>query len=93
MLNLASPSNMAKIRPNFPPLLQAAVKDMNLRSQQREWILKLTDKNGGMAIMPFAAYDAAMREKLAQTFQDENGEIQQKYPPASSQQLSKNGDV
>ena len=37
--------------------------------------------------MPFAAYDAAMREKLAQTFQGENGEIQQKYPPASSQQL------
>lgn len=88
LLNLTSASNLAKIRPNFPPLLQAAVKDMNTRSQQREWVIKPTDKNGGLALMPFEAYDAAMKEKLGQTFKDENGNDQLKYPPATKQQLA-----
>ena len=68
LLNLTSHSNLAKIRPNFPPLLQAAVRDMNEMSKKREWVIKPTDKNGGLAIMPFAAYDQAMKEKLTQTF-------------------------
>ena len=89
LLNLTSASNLAKIRPNFSPLLQAAVKDMNTRSQQREWIVKASDKNGGLALMPFAAYEAAMKEKLNQTFEDENGQVQLKYPPATKQQLKK----
>ena len=87
MLNLTSKANLVKIRPNFPPLLQAAVKDMNTMSLQREWILKTSDKNGGLAIMPFAAYDAALREKLTQTFVNADGIEQPKYPPATKQQL------
>ena len=38
--------------------------------------------------MPFEAYDAAMKEKLGQTFKDENGNDQLKYPPATKQQLA-----
>ena len=53
LLNLTSSSNLVKIRPNFSPRLQAAVKDMNMRSQQREWLIKPSDKNGGLALMPY----------------------------------------
>ena len=87
LLNLTSSSNLVKIRPNFSPRLQAAVKDMNMRSQQREWLIKPSDKNGGLALMPFEAYDKAMKEKLSETFVDENGVEQLKYPPATKQQL------
>ena len=87
LLNLTSAGNLEKIRPNFSPLLQAAVQDMNSISQRREWLIKPSDKNGGLALLPFEAYDVAMKEKLAQTFQDENGDNQLKYPPASKHQL------
>ena len=89
LLNLTAPGNLARIHPNFQPSLQAAVRDMNKLSQEREWVIKPSDKNGGLALMPFAAYDAAMKEKLAQTFKDENGNDQQKYPKATKQQLAK----
>ena len=89
LLNLTSHSNLAKIRPNFPPLLQAAVRDMNEMSKKREWVIKPTDKNGGLAIMPFAAYDQAMKEKLTQTFTDVNGNEELKYPKSSKQQLAR----
>ena len=89
LLNLTSSSHLAKIRPNFPPLLQAAVRDMNDMSKKREWVIKPTDKNGGLAIMPFTAYDQAMKEKLTQTFTDANGNEELKYPKASKQQLAR----
>jgi hypothetical protein len=39
--------------------------------------------------MPFASYDAAMKEKLIQTFVDMNDNEQQKYPKATKLQLAK----
>merc|ERR1719192_1209210 len=46
LLNLTSHSNLAKIRPNFPPLLQAAVRDMNEMSKKREWVKRIQKKRG-----------------------------------------------
>ena len=89
LLNLTSTATLAKIHPNFSPLLQAAVKDMNDMSKKREWVIKPSDKNGGLALMPFAAYEQAMQEKLAQKFTDANGEEEWKYPKATKQQLTR----
>ena len=89
LLNLCSPTNLAKIRPNFSPLLRAAVRDINDLSKQRIWVVKSSDKNGGLALLPFAAYDQAMKEKLRQTFVDTNGNEVLKYPKASKQQLTR----
>ena len=59
LLNLTSSSNLAKVCPNFSPLLQATVRDMNDMPKKREWVLKQSDKNGGLALIPFAAYNQA----------------------------------
>ena len=40
------------VRVGFP-------KDMNDMSKKREWVLKQSDKNGGLALIPFAAYNQA----------------------------------
>ena len=89
LLNLTSSANLSRIHLNFSPLLQAAVRDMNDLSRRREWVIKPSDKNGGLALMPFEAYDQAMREKLAQKFTDANGNEGLKYPKASKQQLAR----
>ena len=89
LFNLSSPANLAKIHPNINPLQAAAIKDMQQRSAAREWVIKPSDKSGGMAFLPFKAYDDTMREKLQETFTGADGNLQPKYPRSSKAALKR----
>ena len=89
LFNLTSPANLAKIHPNISPFQAAAIKDMQQRSAAREWVIKPSDKSGGIAFLPFKAYDETMKEKLKEEFADVNGNLQPKYPRSSKAALKR----
>ena len=89
LLNLTSPANLVKTRSNFSPLQRAGLRDMNQLSEDRTWVIKPTDKSGGFGIMPFDAYNRAMKEKLEETFKDQEGNLQPKYVVSSKAELKR----
>jgi hypothetical protein len=85
--NLVSPNNLRKISPNISPMTRAAITDLQELSKERVVIIKPTDKTGGLAVLPFPAYDKAMRETLSETFVNDEGEEKPKYPSTSPAKL------
>ena len=89
LFNLTSPANLAKIHPNISPLQRAAIKDMQKLSAERVWIIKPSDKSGGLTFLPFKAYDETMKGKLREEFSDGEGNLQPKYPKSSKAALKR----
>ena len=50
-------------------------------------VIKPTDKTGGLAVLPFPAYNQAMRATLAETFINDEGEEKLKYPATTKVKL------
>ena len=86
--NASSPKNLVTIRPNLSPIESAAIKDMQALSRDRVVVFKPTDKTGGLAMLPFEGYDAAMKTILAEKFEEE-GEEKPTYPPSSQAKVKK----
>ena len=86
--NATSPSNLVTIRPNLSPIEAAAIKDLQQLSRERVVVIKPTDKTGGLAMLPFGGYNAAMKTILAERFEEE-GLQKPTYPPSSQAKVKK----
>ena len=85
--NLVSPNNLRNIHLNISPTTRAAIKDLQDLSKERVVVIKPTDKTGGLAVLPFPAYNQAMRATLAETFINDEGEEKHKYPATTKVKL------
>ena len=57
-------------------------------SRERIIVVKLTDKTGGLAILPFEGYKTEMKKMLGETYWEE-GVKKQKYPKSTKEKLKR----
>ena len=67
---------------------RAAIRELQDLAKDRIIVIQPTDKTGGVAIMPFEAYDKSIKNRLNETYED-RGWVLKKYPVAKKGQLEK----
>ena len=63
------------------------MRDLASLQRERQIVIKVCDKTGGFAIMPFEGYDKSVREKLAEKYRTEDGVDRHKYPETTKKEL------